>query len=943
MLLTQTAFRFAAIVAACAVLLCCGPATAADSQPDSNGQGNAPPAKSAVSTQLDTPKTSLKPSLQPVRGTVTYAGTPVSGATVTLVGSKASNRLHTLTDSSGNFSFDKVPAGEWTLTAKAEGMFCRSKPIAVGAEAPPPYAFAMETVESSDVLRITGKRTLIHPENIGSTTNLDRKFLNDYKSGNSLRDVVYSTPGMGICPMTCPVPRGEVNSLNYMIDGVVLPEAPGVMAPGQFATPWSLQSVGVDIGGYQAEDGGGPLGAVVHMKSRSIPDKPVARWGGQLGGPLAGNLNYYVSTPLSLNPQSILNRLRVESAGAAVANTLGFTPPKTHFVRDTRLDMNYLTNVEFRATEKDTVRLSVGLNSTNMQLPTSGVTQACGFTQNMFTRQNYLILSYKHRFEKWLDEANLHYLNAFYSERVHSTNAFDPTAPSYGGGKLWSVSPQAKRLNFITGIQGDVSKTAFATHHLKAGILTELRPVNTSIQELYFNANPKVTTYTALAQRQSAYQKAYAASYQKAYAAAIAARRPKSAANTAASTAATAAANTAASAIPIIPYGAPISPFTGALMGAPQMQGDIGKFRGFRWLQSVYLQDSWKPTTGILKRLTLDAGVRTDIYYGVFGNTMTLAEAIAAVPGTPRFSIRPFQKQSVCDAQVSGRYGGAFLLNKDTVIRGAYSQIFSPPTVDSFVRPFSITSGTVNGIFNGSLRPLRATRGQLVDASIERQVGPRFACRTNLYYKKLSNYRFQMPVDNTLLMQRVNLPGLDDYGVEVRMDLKPSREGSGWSGFVSNTVTVARLTGNRRIIGGLYDIGTTSLMSLGKYAVPDRREVLQAALGYRAKSNLWAYSYLTCMTGTPDMRSLTLVGAHPARTPVVTLVGLNVGYDVPRKYCEKNRCIPSGITVRIQNIGNQILPISFGGQWQTTRYTVPLQVLVEMNWGYGASGTGSHT
>ena len=79
------------------------------------------------------------------------------------------------------------------------------------------------------------------------------------------------------------------------------------------------------------------------------------------------------------------------------------------------------------------------------------------------------------------------------------------------------------------------------------------------------------------------------------------------------------------------------------------------------------------------------------------------------------------------------------------------------------------------------------------------------------------------------------------------------------------------------------------------------------------------------------------------RTPVVTLVGLNVGYDVPRKYCEKNRCIPSGITVRIQNIGNQILPISFGGQWQTTRYTVPLQVLVEMNWGYGASGTGSHT
>jgi len=33
-----------------------------------------------------------------------------------------------------------------------------------------------------------------------------------------------------------------------------------------------------------------------------------------------------------------------------------------------------------------------------------------------------------------------------------------------------------------------------------------------------------------------------------------------------------------------------------------------------------------------------------------------------------------------------------------------------------------------------------ATRGQLVDASIEQQVGPRFALRTNIYYKKLKNF-----------------------------------------------------------------------------------------------------------------------------------------------------------------------------------------------------------
>lgn len=913
---SRAVVHFAAALAA--LCFASGPLSAADTKPAGSAQTKPIPAiRTAVS-----PADSKKTALYPVRGKVTCVdgGIPAEGAVVSLAKPSSAERFHTDTDSSGSFLFTGIPEGKWTLTVKADGMLSHSQLITVGAEQVEEYEISVTEIEAADILRITGKRTLIHPESVGSTTNLDRKFLNDYKSGNSLRDIVNSTPGMALCPFGCPVPRGEVNAVNYLIDGVVLPEAPGVMAPGQFATPRSLQAVGVNIGGYQAEDGGGPLGAVVRMKSRPIQDKPVALWGGQLGGPLAGTIDYYVSSPLSTKRRSVLNRIRFESAGAAVANSLGFSPPKRHFVRDNRLDLNSLTNIEFRPTDRDTVRLTAGLNSTYMQLPTSGVTQACGFTQNMSVRQNFLIASYNHQFEKWLDEANLHYLNAFYSERLHSTNAFDPTAPSYGGKNPWSISPQAKRLNFITGIQGDVSKTAFNTHHLKAGMLTELRPVDTSISELYFNANPNVTVYTALKQRQTAYQKAYAA--------AIAARQGPGAAR--------AAADAAASAISIIPFGGIISPFTGRRMGAPQMQGDIGKFHGFRWLQSFYLQDSWKPEKGILKRFTADAGVRADIYLGAFGNTMPLGQAIAAVPGVKPFSTQPFHKNTVCDAQVSGRYGAAFLLNKSTVIRGSWSQIFAPPTVDSFVRPFSITGGTINGIFNGSLRPLRATRGQLVDASIERQIGPRFACRTTLYYKKLSNYRDKMPVDNTLLFQRVNLSGLDDYGVEARLDLKPSREGSGWNGFVSNTVAVARITGSQRITGGVYDIGPTPLMSIGKYANPDRREVLQAGLGYRTRGNFWAYSYLTCMTGTPDKRNVAVTGPHPARSPVVTLVGLNAGYDVPRRYCERYWWIPSSIGARIQNIANQVVAIAYGNQFQTTRFTLPLQVLAELYWQPGS-------
>lgn len=48
-------------------------------------------------------------------------------------------------------------------------------------------AFKLEDLEGTDILRITGKRTPIHPHNIGSETYLDRTFINQYKTGNDLQ------------------------------------------------------------------------------------------------------------------------------------------------------------------------------------------------------------------------------------------------------------------------------------------------------------------------------------------------------------------------------------------------------------------------------------------------------------------------------------------------------------------------------------------------------------------------------------------------------------------------------------------------------------------------------------------------------------------------------------------------------------------------------------
>ncbi len=810
-----------------------------------------------------------------IKGTVFNFTTekPVDNAHIVATLSAAEHkRVQATTAPDGTFSLTGLEPGEWDLTISAQDMLAESRKLNLTAGETKVLKITLEEVEAVDVLRITGKRTLIHPEKIGSTTNLDHTFIEQYRSGNQVQELITSTPGAMPDSYGNIIVRGEHNAINYEVDGVVLPEAAGVLQQSQFASPRSLQSMQVDIGGYQAQDGGGPLGAVVRMKSLPIKPKPMFNIGGQIGGPVAGSINFYTSGALSEDPKSFRHKIRFEASGATIGTVLGLTPPVKHFRRNARAELNYLGKIEFLASEKDTFKLSALLNESWSQIPTSGTSQAFGVRMNQHDRQDLVILSYRRKGERLFDDLNLHIINGFYSERLQSRNAFDPFPILNGEEPIANaVAPLAKRFNYVFGAQGDISRTVFNTHRLKAGFLTEVRPVRTRFAALYYNANPLRTD---------------------------------------------------------IPYAAPISPFT-QLPGGPLFVGNLGNYKGFRYLQSAYFQDSWRPVTGILKRLTLDAGVRVDVYHGVFGDTMKVAETIATIPDVPTFLTEPFQKQKVTDAQASGRFGAAFVLTKNTVIRGSFSNIFQPPPVDVFVQP-PIVDEIFNGTFNGTVRPIRATRGELVDTSVEHQIGPRFVVRQNLFYKKLKNFGDSGVIINTPVYNRLTLSNQEAYGAETRMDLRPDREGYGFNGFVSNTVQVARLRGCKCVTGGIYE--TEEEPNTDNYPDHDRRYSLVAGVGYKGRNNVWVLGDVQVYTGVPDRRNPLFFGVHPARTPVRTNLSLSLGYQTPKRIRDGRPLMPVSFDVRIDNMLNQRLPINLGSPFQGTRYSLPLRVLVGANW-----------
>lgn len=780
-------------------------------------------------------------------------------------------RYHTESKPDGAYSFPDVEPGDYDFTVSAAEMLSTNQKVVIAPGESKVLDIAMEDLEPVETLRITGKRTLIHPESIGATTNIDHRYIYQYKSGNDLRQLIESTPGVMNDSYGNVITRGEHNAINYELDGVVIPEAAGVLQQTQPVSPRSLQNIKVDIGGYEASDGGGPLGAIARMKSLPIDAKPNFLIGQQIGGPIAGNIYYNTSGAFSEDPDSKLYNLRFSSSGQFRGTSIRLAPPVKDFVGDAGADINTLSSLVWKPNNKDSFKFDLAINESFLQTPLSKFSRNNGVHAFQQDRQDYVIASWKRKGEKLFDELNLHILNGFYCESFKSSPAFDPAPVLNADQPLQSLSATARRFNYVFSAQGDINKTV-NEHHFKAGFLSEIRPVRTKFGATYFNADPNGP----------------------------------------------------------VPFGAVISPFTGTQDG-PQFKGST--FKGFRWLESAYLQDKWTPKTGFWKRLTLDGGVRFDLQHSVFGNTQALADQVASIPGVQPFSRTPFNTQRVTDAQASGRYGASFVVTRNTVVRASYSDIFTPTPVDTFIAPFLVSGVTpVNGVYQGTPRPLNATRGRLVDFSVEQQVGPRFVTRTNLFYKELQNFGDSGVISNLPIYNRLTNSGQQAYGVETRVDMKPKRDGYGLNGFLSSTVQAAYLRGTHGVSGGFYDFPTPPLM---QYPDHDRRFQGTAGLGYKGRANWWVLGDAQVSTGLQDQRDVALFGPHPARTPVITNLGLSAGYNTSLALRKQIRYLPASFDLRIENLLNQRYPTNLGSPFQGTRYMLPLRVLAGCAWQFG--------
>jgi hypothetical protein len=197
-------------------------------------------------------------------GTITNAGAPVAGATVTAAGNN--HTLTTTSDARGHFAFPPLAVGSYLITASS-GNLLGSLNVDLGTNG---AAVAVALGQSQEIGRVAATQQQVPAEVIqgtGSDVVLNSQALTQLPFNNNFADMEIQMPGAvrganGVVHM-----NGDHGVINYMLDGVALPQELNRDIGGEINLN-DLSFVDLIEGAYPAQYGL-KFGSVFNMATRA--------------------------------------------------------------------------------------------------------------------------------------------------------------------------------------------------------------------------------------------------------------------------------------------------------------------------------------------------------------------------------------------------------------------------------------------------------------------------------------------------------------------------------------------------------------------------------------------------------------------------------------------------------------------------------------------------
>ena len=287
---------------------------------------------------------------------------PVQGAKVTLRSATSDWSQTATSNDSGEFRFDNVPLGNYSVTVEAEGFAAQTQnfTLASGAEArlhvPLEIAGANESIEVKDTLQG------INPESSTPTTIVSRDQIAQTPGAtesNSLAMITDYVPGAYVVHDQLHIRGGH--QVSWLLDGVPVPNTSIASNVGPQFDPKDIDSIEVQRGGFSSEYGDRTYG-VFNVVTRSGFER-------NREAELVTSYGSFNNTNDQFSFGDHTDRFAYYGSLSGYRTDLGLETPVPRVINDLAAGISAFTSLIFNKDPADQLRLTASARGDHYQAP----------------------------------------------------------------------------------------------------------------------------------------------------------------------------------------------------------------------------------------------------------------------------------------------------------------------------------------------------------------------------------------------------------------------------------------------------------------------------------------------------------------------------------------------------------------------------------------------
>jgi hypothetical protein len=318
---------------------------------------------------------------------------PMEGAQASLRAQASDWSATAQSDSEGEFQFEAVPIGNYTLKVTAAGFRSLEQQITVIAGSAPVIHLQMSLAALSAKVQVSAAPEVLNTESSATQTLVSRQQIAHTPGAdqtNSLAMITDFLPGAYVVHDQLHVRGGH--QVTWQVDGVDLPNTNIASNVGPQFDPKDVDYVEIGSGGYSAEYGNRTYGVFNIVPRTGFEYNNEAE--------LVTSYGRFNQSNDQLNLGSHTTRFAYYASLNGNRSDLGLMTPTSAVIHDLESGLGGFGDVVFNATPKDQLRVVASLRGDHYQIPNTPEAQAAGTRDLDVERDAFLNFSWVHSLRK---------------------------------------------------------------------------------------------------------------------------------------------------------------------------------------------------------------------------------------------------------------------------------------------------------------------------------------------------------------------------------------------------------------------------------------------------------------------------------------------------------------------------------------------------------------